>query len=129
MRLSCLAKSSGLPTLANFVAAAKKLWLWSAAVAFDTALSAQSRRDSPLEALRGVSSLHIVGNMLSRAVLALALASAAAGPFGKKTIKVGDTVPSVEIDLGFPPSKVNVLEYAQGKTLILMGLPGAYTPT
>ena len=42
---------------------------------------------------------------------------------------MGDTVPSVEIDLGFPPSKVNVLEYAQQKTIILMGLPGAYTPT
>ena len=58
-----------------------------------------------------------------------ASAAAAAGPFGKKTIKVGDTVPSVEIDLGFPPSKVNVLEYTQQKTVILMGLPGAYTPT
>jgi hypothetical protein len=67
--------------------------------------------------------------MLSRTVLALALASAAAGPFGKKTIKVGDTVPSVEIDLGFPPSKVNVLEHTQKGTFILMGLPGAYTPT
>ena len=70
-----------------------------------------------------------LGNMLSRTVLALALASAAAGPFGKKTIKVGDTVPSVEIDLGFPPSKVNVLEHTQKGTFILMGLPGAYTPT
>ena len=67
---------------------------------------------------------------MQRSLVALALcATAAAGPFGKKTIKVGDTVPSVEIDLGFPPSKVNVLEYTQQKTLILMGLPGAYTPT
>ena len=67
--------------------------------------------------------------MLSRTVLALALASAAAGPFGKKTIKVGDTVPSVEIDLGFPPSKVDLAAHVAGKRVILMGLPGAYTPT
>ena len=95
-------------------------------------MDAQRRRDSPWElvagaALRCEPTAH--RNMLSRTVLALALASAAAGPFGKKTIKVGDTVPSVEIDLGFPPSKVNVLEYTQQKTVILMGLPGAYTPT
>ena len=67
---------------------------------------------------------------MQRSLIALALcATAAAGPFGKKTVKVGDTVPSVEIDLGFPPSKVNVLEHTQKGTFILMGLPGAYTPT
>ena len=67
---------------------------------------------------------------MQRSLVALALAAtAAAGPFGKKTVKVGDTVPSVELDLGFPPSKVNVLEHTQKGTFILMGLPGAYTPT
>jgi hypothetical protein len=67
--------------------------------------------------------------MLSKTIVALALAQTSAAMFGKKQIKVGDSVPSVELDLGFPPSKVNVLEYSQGKTVILMGLPGAYTPT
>lgn len=44
-------------------------------------------------------------------------------------IKVGDTLPDVTLDLGFPPEKVNVLERAKGKNIILMGLPGAFTPT
>jgi len=43
---------------------------------------------------------------------------------------VGDAIPStLTLDLGFPPTKVNVLEHTKGKKVILMGLPGAYTPT
>jgi hypothetical protein len=61
-------------------------------------------------------------------VTALALGATAALPW-TKTVKVGDNVPSVEIDLGFPPAKINLAEYAAGKKVILMGLPGAYTPT
>ena len=45
------------------------------------------------------------------------------------TIAVGDKVPSIELDFGFPPKKVNVAEYAAGKKVIIMGLPGAFTPT
>jgi len=66
---------------------------------------------------------------MNKFVVALALAGAAALPFGAKTIKVGDKVPSVTLDLGFPPSKINLAEHAAGKKVILMGLPGAYTPT
>jgi 2-Cys peroxiredoxin 5 len=44
-------------------------------------------------------------------------------------IKAGDTVPSVELDFGFPPEKVNVLDYTKGKKIIILGLPGAFTPT
>jgi peroxiredoxin len=29
----------------------------------------------------------------------------------------------------FPPKKVNVAEYVAGKNVILVGLPGAFTPT
>jgi len=35
----------------------------------------------------------------------------------------------VELDLGFPPSKVDVAAHVAGKKVILMGLPGAFTPT
>jgi len=46
------------------------------------------------------------------------------------TFGVGDAIPStLTLDLGFPPTKVNVLEHTKGKKVILMGLPGAYTPT
>lgn len=45
-------------------------------------------------------------------------------------IKVGDTLPAdVTLDHGFPPEKVKVLDRAKGKNIILMGLPGAFTPT
>lgn len=37
-------------------------------------------------------------------------------------VKVGDKVPSVELDIGFPPEKVNVAEYSKGKKVILLGL-------
>jgi len=67
---------------------------------------------------------------MNKLLVALALAGAAALPFGgPKTVKVGDSVPSVTLDLGFPPEKVNVAERVAGKKVILMGLPGAYTPT
>ena len=45
------------------------------------------------------------------------------------TIKEGDMLPSLELDIEFPPKKVNILEYSKGKKIILMGLPGAFTPT
>ena len=57
--------------------------------------------------------------------LAVALLAASASA----VIKVGDTLPSVTLDLGFPPEKVNLLERAKGKNVIVMGLPGAFTPT
>ena len=58
-------------------------------------------------------------------MLSVALLAAAASA----VIKVGDTLPSVTLDFGFPPEKINLLERATGKNIILMGLPGAFTPT
>jgi peroxiredoxin len=43
-------------------------------------------------------------------------------------IKAGDSVPDVDFDLGFPPEKVNALEHTKGKKVVLLGLPGAFTP-
>mmetsp|Transcript_144075 Transcript_144075/g.264769 ORF Transcript_144075/g.264769 Transcript_144075/m.264769 type:complete len:251 (-) Transcript_144075:378-1130(-) len=45
-------------------------------------------------------------------------------------VKVGDPVPSgVAFDKGFPPSKVVFEEFCKGKKIVLVGLPGAFTPT
>jgi hypothetical protein len=44
-------------------------------------------------------------------------------------VKVGDMIPDVSLDLGFPPEKFNLKEYAKGKKIVLMGLPGAFTGT
>jgi len=39
------------------------------------------------------------------------------------------SVPSVELDKGFPPEKVALGEFCKGKKVVLVGLPGAFTPT
>lgn len=45
-------------------------------------------------------------------------------------VKVGDRVPAgVALDKGFPPSKVVLEEFCKGKKIVLVGLPGAFTPT
>lgn len=46
-----------------------------------------------------------------------------------KVIKEGDTLPSIEIDCGFNPiDKVNILERCKDKKVVILGLPGAFTP-
>jgi len=42
---------------------------------------------------------------------------------------VGDSLPSVELHQGFPPKKYNLADFAKDKNVILLGLPGAFTPT
>ena len=44
-------------------------------------------------------------------------------------LRVGDSVPSILLDLGFPPTKVDLKALAAGRKVILVGLPGAFTPT
>jgi alkyl hydroperoxide reductase subunit AhpC len=40
------------------------------------------------------------------------------------------TLPSVEVMQGFPDvKKINISDYCAGKNVILVGLPGAFTPT
>merc|ERR1712226_1207435 len=39
-------------------------------------------------------------------------------------IKVGDAIPDVNFQEGFPPEKVNLPELCKGKRVVLVGLPG-----
>jgi len=48
---------------------------------------------------------------------------------GHRFISVGDSVPAVAMDSGFPPTQVNMAERLAGKKTIVVGLPGAFTPT
>lgn len=53
----------------------------------------------------------------------------AAGASAFSAIAPGDKLPAVELDSGFPPEKVDILEYTKGKNVFIVGLPGAFTPT
>jgi len=57
--------------------------------------------------------------------LAVALLTASA----QAVIKVGDKLPAATLDYGFPPEKIDLVEHTKDKNVILMGLPGAFTPT
>ena len=43
-------------------------------------------------------------------------------------LQVGDALPSVELHEGTPKTKVNIKDLFAGKTGILFGVPGAFTP-
>jgi hypothetical protein len=46
-----------------------------------------------------------------------------------KVIKVGDKIPAITIDEGFNPiGKVDMAEACKSGKIIIMGLPGAFTP-
>ena len=49
-----------------------------------------------------------------------------------RCVQVGSKIPAIELDHGFAGSdgvKVNLAERVKGKKVILVGLPGAFTPT
>jgi alkyl hydroperoxide reductase subunit AhpC len=45
-------------------------------------------------------------------------------------VEVGDAIPDgVSLHFGFPPEMISVKDRVAGKKVILVGLPGAFTPT
>jgi len=54
--------------------------------------------------------------------------AASKGPKPPK-VKSDDAIPDVELDKGFPPEKVALKDFCKGKKVVLVGLPGAFTPT
>lgn len=58
-----------------------------------------------------------------RVVAALAVSTTSA-------IQVGDEIPGgAHLHNGFPPEKITLKDRVAGKKVILVGLPGAFTPT
>jgi len=46
------------------------------------------------------------------------------------SIEVGESIPSdVSLHVGFPPELVPLKERVAGKNVLIVGLPGAFTPT
>jgi len=56
-------------------------------------------------------------------------ASAATSPSTTSTIRKGDKIPWVSLDWGFPPQKVNLPKHCYERNVVIVGLPGAFTPT
>ena len=48
---------------------------------------------------------------------------------GNSQITKGASIPNVTLDKGFPPKKVPLSEIIGGKKVVMVGLPGAFTPT
>lgn len=46
-----------------------------------------------------------------------------------KVCTVGDAIPDVELHYGFPPEKISLKERVGDQKVILVSLPGAFTPT
>jgi peroxiredoxin len=51
--------------------------------------------------------------------------------FGSNGLSVGDSVSSgtITLDYDFPPSKIDLAKRIAGKNVIVLSLPGAFTPT
>ena len=64
-------------------------------------------------------------------ILAIALAALCAVTADAfAAIKAGNKLPQATLFKDFgPPEKINLAEYAAGKNMIIVGLPGAFTPT
>jgi len=61
---------------------------------------------------------------------ASSLRRAASSMRSMSTVAVGDVIPGgISLHRGFPPEKVDVADYLAKKTAIVVGLPGAFTPT
>jgi 2-Cys peroxiredoxin 5 len=46
-----------------------------------------------------------------------------------RLVAVGEKFPTVQLDYGFPPEKVDMAKRLASKKTIIVGLPGAFTPT
>jgi len=69
--------------------------------------------------------------MMRQVILALALAASNSLSLNMMAagIKVGEKIPAIDLDFGFPPEKINLATRVAGKRTLLVGLPGAFTPT
>jgi len=67
--------------------------------------------------------MKILSSIVGVLIAACSLQTAAA-------IDVGDTVPAdLTLHHGFPPEKISLDDRLKGKNVIIVGLPGAFTPT
>jgi hypothetical protein len=83
---------------------------------------------SPFAALGRVCFAKTASSSSSAAARSFRLASVSS-PSRRGLASLGDQLPSVDLHLGFPPTKHNLADFAKDKAILLVGLPGAFTPT
>ena len=65
--------------------------------------------------------------LLSRLVSARSLGRVGARSLA--TVRVGDAMPDVDVYVSWPPKAVNMRTRCAGRKVVVVGLPGAFTPT
>jgi len=78
--------------------------------------------------MRLLSVFHCILQLITSISLAGAF-SVSVNSNAPAAINAGDKLPFVDLDYGFPPQKVNVVQYCAGRSVVIVGLPGAFTPT
>jgi len=95
------------------------------------ATEAAAAQASGVAGQQGASTL--AGSKLPILAVGAAAAVAAAGQRRRRHIAnkvaAGEAIPDISLDLGFPPEKFGLKEFCKGKKVVLVGLPGAFTPT
>jgi len=63
-------------------------------------------------------------------IVGVFLAAAAASLHSAAAVDVGDTIPAdLTLHHGFPPEQISLDDRLKGKNVLMVGLPGAFTPT
>lgn len=70
----------------------------------------------------------IVSGLVSN-VAAFSMSTTGIDSGSPPAIKAGDKLPFGELDFGFPPQKVTLPSYLSNRKVLIVGLPGAFTPT
>jgi hypothetical protein len=67
--------------------------------------------------------------MLTAAARPLAATIGRRAAFLRSFATVGSQIPNVELHKNFPPERIKIGDYLKDKNVVIVGLPGAFTPT
>ena len=119
------------PACAKIAESHENLWQWSFEAVL-LSLCVWCRRHGPRFAYQRIVVNAMVLFMMSfrKTLLAVAAISCLLAISVVDAIQVDDEFPKdVELHYGFPPERINISKRIQNKKVLVVGLPGAFTPT